>query len=160
MTMSSWLPTVWPTRPSFQPAMTLACPTFSTGNVSPRSHDESNCVPSQSQPVYLTVTVWPAVTSGPVPLISGCTTSVVGAAPVAGVRVGLPVSSSVTVGRPATGGTVSPEARVGTSRASTTSPAKIVEPVPADCSGTANTNRMPTFWPTNSSWNTKSAPSG
>ena len=53
--------------------------------------------------------VWPAVTTGPVPLINTCDTSWVGAVTPGGiVMVGLPSAASATVGSPSTGGTASP----------------------------------------------------
>ena len=47
-TSSTWEPTVWPARPCFHPLIT---PSSENVEDLPRSHEESNCVPSSSQPV-------------------------------------------------------------------------------------------------------------
>ena len=113
-------------------------------NGAPFFHEESNAVPSHRTPAYWKVTVWPDVTAGPVPLISGWTTSVVGASPFAGVMVGVPSFASSTVGSPAGGVTASPSARVGIVLASVTS---IARSAVSFWPGLASSTRVPTFWP-------------
>src|SRR5665647_1283385 len=65
---------------------------------------------------------WPASMAAPAPLIKVWATSVVGFWASAGIVMeGSPLSARVTTGRPAGGATAWPEARAGTSRASSTS---------------------------------------
>ena len=102
MTSSTWLPTGWPTRPWSQPWMTWPVPMVVV-NGEPFSHEESNGVPSQSQPLYWNVTFWPDSTAGPVPVMSGWTTSSVGGSPATGSMLGAPFSARVTDGQPGRG---------------------------------------------------------
>src|SRR4051812_15545039 len=69
----------------------------------PRSHDESNCLPSAHlTPTYCTTTRSPLRTAAPAPFTTGTATSVVGGAPPGSVIAGLPADVP-TVGRPAAG---------------------------------------------------------
>src|SRR6185295_2316865 len=69
-----------PTRPSFQPWMTLAWPSGETGyGCPPRSHEASNCcLVDQETPTYCTETVSPAFAAGPVPVTMSLVLSAVG----------------------------------------------------------------------------------
>src|ERR1022692_952710 len=99
MTSSTRLPTVCPTRPLSQPAMTWPSP-IGVPNGSPRVHEASKTfLVRQIMPVYWTTRNWPLVTFGPVPLLRSLTTRVLGAAFFGIVIVGdLPAAPAVTVG--------------------------------------------------------------
>ena len=63
------------------------------------SHDESNWVPSNSHPVYFTLTVLLFVTFLPLPLISACETSLLLPLYPFMLMDGLPFFARVTFGR-------------------------------------------------------------
>src|SRR5665647_296907 len=103
--------------------------------------------------------VWPDLTTGPEPLISGWTTSFVGAAVLGTVMMAALAPSTMAVGNPALGGTATPVAVGSGVLAETTSIKKTmvsVGPTPAwvlpvapkaSAGGMATSNRQPTSWP-------------
>src|SRR5947209_6168001 len=87
-------PTRIPTSPLSQPGITWPAPSGNGGSGCPRSHDASNCWPVEYRtPTYCTVTVFPVVATGPLPLTMSLTTSVRGGGPAGFAIVGLRVRS-------------------------------------------------------------------
>src|SRR5947209_3559478 len=94
--MISWRrpPTRIPTRPLSQPGITCPVPSWNGGSGWPRSQEASNCCPVEYRtPTYWTVTVFPALATGPLPLTMSLTTSVCGGGPDGFAIVGLRVRS-------------------------------------------------------------------
>src|SRR5665811_1194168 len=102
---------------------------------------------------------WPALTTGPAPLISGWMISFVGAAVLGTVITAALAPSTFAVGSPALGGTAAPVAVASGVLAETRSMKKTivsVGPKPAcalpsapkaSTGGIATSNLDPTFWP-------------
>src|ERR1700722_9179961 len=94
MTSSRRPPTRMPGIPCCQPLMTPVRGS-ATGWPLPSFQDPSNCFPPLYRtPTYWTVTVEPALATGPVPLIRSLTTSCLGGAPVGTTTFGLVFSAA------------------------------------------------------------------